>query len=99
VTAHHLLAPPLLPYERANDLWRLVRLGTLRPDQAAAVLAIIMELKLTWLAPHFELVLGLAIAIDHPVYDCAYLAIAEAEDVPLVTADKRLLDRTRSSRR
>jgi predicted nucleic acid-binding protein len=99
LTAHQLLAPPLLPYECANALWRHVRLGTVRPDQAAAVLAIIMEVKLIWLAPSIEQVLALAIAVDHPVYDCVYLTIAEAGGVPLITADKRLLNKTRSNRR
>ena len=33
---------------------------------------------------------ALAVQIDHPVYDCVYLACAEAEAAPLVTADERL---------
>ena len=36
-------------------------------------------------------------ALDHPVYDCLYLALAEAEDARLVTADQRLLTRLRGS--
>ena len=33
---------------------------------------------------------AIALQIDHPVYDCLYLACAEAEGAPLVTADTRL---------
>jgi predicted nucleic acid-binding protein len=35
--------------------------------------------------------LRIAISLQHPVYDCFYLALAQAEDCPLVTADQRFL--------
>jgi len=31
--------------------------------------------------------------LDHPVYDCVYLALAEREHATFVTADSRLLRR------
>ena len=34
--------------------------------------------------------LRIAVAINHPAYDCFYLALARREAAPLVTADKRL---------
>jgi predicted nucleic acid-binding protein len=34
---------------------------------------------------------AIALAIDHPVYDCFYLALSEAQDVPMVTADRKLV--------
>lgn len=37
--------------------------------------------------------LELAIELDHPVYDCVYLALALAEGVAMVTADKRFAQR------
>ena len=36
---------------------------------------------------------AIARELDHPVYDCFYLAVSEALDAPLVTADGRLLAR------
>jgi predicted nucleic acid-binding protein len=33
----------------------------------------------------------LAIDLDHPAYDCLYLALAIARDCPFVTADERFL--------
>jgi predicted nucleic acid-binding protein len=77
VMAHHLLAPPLLLYECANALWR--RSAERPATGSGACRAGLMEVKLAWLAPPIGLVLALAIAIDQPVHDCAYLAIAEAE--------------------
>lgn len=34
----------------------------------------------------------LAVDLDHPVYDCFYLAIAVQEQYPVVTADLRFHD-------
>ena len=45
------------------------------------------------LRPSAELIVPattIALALDHPVYDCLYLACADAEGVPLVTADRKL---------
>ena len=35
--------------------------------------------------------------LDHPVYDCLYLALAEAEDAPLITADRQLVNIVRGT--
>jgi predicted nucleic acid-binding protein len=37
--------------------------------------------------------LAIAIELRHPVYDCFYLALAERNTSPLVTADERLIHR------
>jgi predicted nucleic acid-binding protein len=37
--------------------------------------------------------MDLARCLDHPVYDCVYLALAEREHPALVTADQRRLRR------
>jgi predicted nucleic acid-binding protein len=37
--------------------------------------------------------LEMAASLDHPIYDCFYLALAEQLDAMLVTADDRLLCR------
>ena len=39
----------------------------------------------------------LAIELDHPAYDCIYLALALERGVPFVTADQRLLRRAAQS--
>lgn len=46
--------------------------------------------------PYLEAATGLAVLLDHPAYDCVYLAMAEAENTPFVTADERFLRKVRS---
>jgi predicted nucleic acid-binding protein len=42
------------------------------------------------LTPLADASLEIAVSLNHPIYDCFYLALARRERVPLVTADKRL---------
>lgn len=39
---------------------------------------------------------ALASDIDHPVYDCFYLALAVNEQFPVMTADRRFCDKVRA---
>ena len=48
----------------------------------------------TALVPMAELAASateIAIKLKHPIIDCFYLALAERECAPLITADKRLI--------
>ncbi len=42
--------------------------------------------------------LSLAIELQHPIYDCFYLALAQRENALLITADERLLSAARRAR-
>ena len=52
--------------------------------------------QLTALHELLEEAAEIAVAADHPVYDCFYIALARREGMPLVTADKRLASAARS---
>ncbi len=41
----------------------------------------------------------MAIELDHPAYDCVYLAMAAAKDCQFVTADEHLLRKLGQSQR
>jgi predicted nucleic acid-binding protein len=86
-----LIAPELWLAEAANALWRHVRLGE---TSAAEALTRIDELANAPVAsmsiePHVRRALQLAAQLDHPVYDCLYLALAEHHDTYVVTDDRR----------
>lgn len=86
-----LHAPRLMASEIANALWRKVRLGEVKRADAASMLAWIPEMPVHWHAD--ETVSAdagrLALALNHPVYDCVYLALAHRIGATMVTADGR----------
>ena len=49
-------------------------------------------------APLSERALELAQRLDHPAYDCFYLALAESESAVLVTDDEKLILRGKQAR-
>ena len=96
-----LEAPDLLLAECANILWKKTRLGDLSRRDASECLALLLRSPVT-LADSRGLVglaLQLSFELNHPVYDCVYLALAVRRSVPLVTADERLVSAARRQRK
>jgi predicted nucleic acid-binding protein len=93
---HRILAPDLLVAECANILWKKVRRKELLEEEAvlAARLLARADIALEPMRALLEPATRLAIALDHPAYDCAYLALAEMRDCEFVTADKSLSRKT-----
>jgi predicted nucleic acid-binding protein len=92
-TQGRLIAPSLIATEIGSAIWKAVRRNTLSiADALEAADSALLPFDI--LVPTEELrkrALTLAIELDHPIYDCFYLALAERERVPLISADKRLL--------
>ena len=86
-------APGLVIAETANILWKKCILGEIDADQAeAAILALPAYFAETYRSdPLASRALEVALRLNHPVYDCLYLAYAERIGGPLVTADRRLV--------
>ncbi len=94
-----LFAPDLIVAEVANIAWKKAVRGEIGPDQAREIAGGIGR-GVPVLCSSAELAgraLALALTLDHPVYDCLYLACAERVDGLLVTADRRLRDAARAS--
>jgi predicted nucleic acid-binding protein len=88
-----ILAPDLVIAETASALWKAVRFAGLEPATAAEVIAGAGAAFDELVSARTLAARALAIALDlrHPVYDCFYLALAQARGVRLVTADDRLV--------
>jgi predicted nucleic acid-binding protein len=95
-----LFAPDLLLLECGNIIWKKVRLGELARADGDAALAALRSgpIRLLDTTPLVEQALQLAHEIQHPVYDCVYLASAEAVDAIVVTADRRFFEQCWSSK-
>jgi predicted nucleic acid-binding protein len=92
-SGERLIAPDLLVAELCNGAWRLIRRGELRSEQLAIIASGVAAAFATLygsarLAPRAA---AIALELDHPVYDCFYLALSEAQDASLVSADRRLI--------
>lgn len=88
-----LCAPELLLAEIGNLLWRKIRLGETTTEQAIQGFEALRygDIDLASLTDLHDAAFGLSRALDHPIYDCYYLSLAERQDAPLVTADRRFL--------
>jgi predicted nucleic acid-binding protein len=96
---HMLIAPDLIVAEVANAGWKAIRTGCMLPeqhDQAAARLPLAFD-SLVPLASLTPRAVTISQALNHPVYDCFHLDLAEERGATLVTADRRLLARLASS--
>ena len=98
-TRYVLLAPDLIIAECANVAWRRVRDGQIALEQAEALLRALPD----WFeglipsAQLHEAAFRIARSLNHPVYDCLYIALAVRDAVPLVTADAALAKRVRDT--
>ena len=98
-SADVLIAPELVIAETCNAAWRGVRVGRIDPTQAAEIARSLPQLFATLIGSSAlaERAMAIALTLDHVVYDCFYLAAAEASALPLITADSRLLTKVRNT--
>jgi predicted nucleic acid-binding protein len=90
---HDLLAPEVFAAEVAHALTRAERKGIIRPPQASVLLADILTSppRFFGILPLLPRAVDLSSRMRFGVYDCLYVALAEREACPLVTADDRLI--------
>ena len=85
-----LHAPHVVDLEVAHAARGLVRIGLLSRERGAALLADLRALDIERCAHDILLPRVWALAGHLTAYDAAYVALAEALDAPLLTADARL---------
>lgn len=90
---HDFLAPELIVAEIISATWKKRRIGSIGDAQYDDIVLRVIDGPIACrpMRPLAATAAALARALDHPVYDCFYLALAEAGNVPLVTADRRLV--------
>ncbi len=87
-----LIAPELVLVEMSNVLWRLHRQGVVQQAQVDLLLNQGLEAfqEIVPMGGFANRATAIAMALDHPTYDCFYLALAEEREAVMVTADQRL---------
>ena len=95
-----LIAPELLVAECANILWKKVKREELLKQEALLAARLLQgaEIELLSTRSLFEAATRMSIEIDHPAYDCLYLALAVEKECPFVTADERFLRKLHQGR-
>jgi predicted nucleic acid-binding protein len=98
--SEQLIAPDLIVAEVTDAAWKMFRRGALSvhqireiPRRLPACFDQIFPAMLL-----AEDALQVAVALDHPVYDAFYLALAQRSETVLVTADESLFRKTRRTK-
>lgn len=88
-----LIAPELLVAECANILWKKVQRDQLSQHEAFLAARLLQAADIEFLATRclLEAATRLAVELDHPAYDCLYLALAAERNCSFVTADDRFV--------
>jgi predicted nucleic acid-binding protein len=87
----------LLSAECANVLWKKLRRRELSKDEADIAAQTLEQADITVASTrgYFALTTAVAGELDHPAYDAVNLAVAEASELRLVTADDTLIRKVR----
>lgn len=89
-----LLAPDLVVAEVSNALWKKVRRKEMAREQALLAQSLLTSfVDIVPSPPLAEAALQIAMELDHPAYDCFFLALSKETGLKLITSDARLLGR------
>ena len=96
-----LIAPELLVAECANILWKKTRRHELSREEALLAARLLQGADIELLPGRslLEAAARIAIELEHPAYDCLYIALAIANDCQFVTADDSLVRKLGQGRR
>lgn len=91
---HRLLVPDSFFPEVANILWKHVQRNAITQEEARRVVSRLADFPLAVFPspPIMMAALEIAMQTGRTAYDSIYIALAVRENVPLVTADERLVN-------
>jgi predicted nucleic acid-binding protein len=91
-------APALWLIEASNALWAKVMRRQLSADEARGQAADLTDAPVTAIALPGLLpaAMSMALELEHPIYDCFYLAAATQKDTYVITADRRFFEKAAS---
>jgi predicted nucleic acid-binding protein len=95
-----LVAPAMFVAEITTAIWQYVRAGQIGTEQADQGLLLILD-QVSLLEEDTELAadaLNIGLELGHAPYDCFYLVSAMRRNAPLVTVDKRFINRLANTR-
>lgn len=93
-----LVAPDLLQAELGNALTKKVRRREISEMQARNGFSAASDYISLLPSPAYaDAALDLSLSLSHAIYDCYFLAMAEAQGTFLVTADRRFADKVKST--
>jgi len=95
VGAQDIIAPDLIVCELLNARWKVMRSGDKAP-RLETILEFLERLRIMPSLLYAAQAAALAERLDHPVYDCFYVATAQREHAKLLTVDERLIRKLRS---
>ncbi len=94
-----LIAPDLLLAEVSNVIWKKWRRNEIESEQTIIVQTMVSSfVQLVPSLPFAEHALAIALELDHPVYDCYFLAMCDLTQHVMITADMRLINKCHKTR-
>lgn len=98
--SHSLIAPDLIEAELGSALTKKVRRKEISREQAEQAFGETLTLVAMLPSPSFAAAaFELSLRLEHSIYDCYFLAVAEAQGAFLVTADRPFAGKVRNTRR
>jgi len=89
-----LVAPDLLVAELFNARWKNARAGLLAPS-IDAIVEFLARVQIMPCFPYAPGAARMSETLDHPLYDCFYVTIAQQENIKFLTNDARLARKLR----
>lgn len=92
-----IMAPALLQYEVINGLMVARKRGSIREEVILSAIEGFVNLSFRFigLSGHYSRIVYYCKVYNLSAYDASYLALAEAEQIPFITADERLYNAIR----